>query len=158
MKVAETELVSPTSPAQWAEAKRLVQEYAASLKVDLCFQGFDEELANFEREYGPPAGRFFLALESGRYAGCAGLRRFSDEACEMKRLYVVPAGRGRGIGEALARRIVDEARRLGYRRLVLDTLPDMTAAQALYRSLGFREIASYRHNPVCGTLFFELAL
>lgn len=155
MKVAETELVSPSSPAQWAEAKRLVQEYAASLTVDLCFQGFEAELANFEREYGPPSGAFFLEKNS---LGCGGLRRFADGVAEMKRLYVVPAARGRGIGEALARRIMDEARRLGYRRLVLDTLPDMAAAQALYRSLGFREIASYRHNPVCGTLFFERML
>jgi ribosomal protein S18 acetylase RimI-like enzyme len=155
MKVAETALVSPSSPAQWAEAKRLVQEYAASLKVDLCFQNFDEELAHFEAQYGPPGGAFFL---EAHYLGCVGLRAFEKDTAEMKRLYVAPAGRGRGIGAALARRIIDEARRLGYRRLVLDTLPDMTAAQALYRSLGFREIPSYRHNPVCGTLFFELVL
>lgn len=155
MKVAATQLVRPSSPAQWAEAKRLVQEYAAALKVDLCFQNFAEELASFEREYGPPSGAFFLAKDS---LGCGGLRRFADGVAEMKRLYVVPAGRGRGIGAALARRIVEEARRLGYGRLVLDTLPDMRAAQALYRSLGFREIPSYRHNPVAGTLFFELPL
>lgn len=155
MKVAETELVRPSSPAEWAQAKRQVQEYAASLKVDLCFQNFAEELASFEREYGPPRGAFFLEKN---LLGCGGLRRFGDGVAEMKRLYVVPAGRGRGIGAALARRIVEEARRLGYRRLVLDTLPDMTAAQALYRSMGFKEIESYRHNPVCGTLYFELSL
>ena len=147
--------LTPNSPAQWAEAKRLVQEYAASLKVDLCFQGFDKELAQFETEYGAPGGCFFL--EEG-YLGCAGLRRFADGVGEMKRLYVTPEGRGRGIGEALARSVIEEARRLGYRRLVLDTLPDMKAAQALYRSLGFREIPSYRFNPVAGTLFFELEL
>lgn len=90
--------------------------------------------------------------------GCAGLRRFADGVGEMKRLYVTPRGRGRGIGVALARSVIDEARRLGYRRLVLDTLPDMKAAQALYRSLGFREVPSYRFNPVAGTLFFELEL
>ncbi len=145
----------PRSPEDWEAAKRLVKEYAASLKVDLCFQGFDRELAHFEAEYGPPAGAFFL--DAGRL-GCVGLRRFEDGVGEMKRLYVTPAGRGRGIGEALAARVIEEARRLGYRRLVLDTLPDMTAAQSLYRALGFREIPSYRFNPVAGTLFFELAL
>jgi len=155
VKIAEAQLVAPSSAAEWAEAKRLVREYAASLAVDLCFQDFDHELAHFEEEYGPPGGAFFLEKDA---MGCGGLRKFADGIAEMKRLYVVPAGRGRGIGEALARRIVDEARRLGYRRLVLDTLPDMKAAQALYRSLGFKEIPSYRHNPVSGTLFFELVL
>ncbi|HYD56960.1 MAG TPA: GNAT family N-acetyltransferase [Burkholderiales bacterium] len=145
---------SPATPAEWAEAKRLVKEYAASLDVDLCFQDFGQELDHFEEVYGPPQGRFFL--ESGK--GCAGLRRFAEAVGEMKRLYVVPAARGQGIGEALARAVIDAARVIGYRRVVLDTLPDMKAAQKLYRSLGFRDIAAYRHNPVEGTLFFELQL
>jgi ribosomal protein S18 acetylase RimI-like enzyme len=139
----------------WSEAKRLVKEYAASLNVDLCFQGFDQELAHFETHYGPPDG-CFLVHEAG--LGCVGLRKFAEGVGEMKRLYVVPAARGKGVGEALARRIIEEARGRGYRRLVLDTLPEMKAAQALYRELGFREIPSYRHNPVSGTLYFELAL
>lgn len=139
----------------YAQGKRLVQEYAGSLKVDLCFQNFSEELENFETHYGPPDG-CFLVDEQGR--GCAGLRKLAEGVAEMKRLYVVPAARGRGVGEALARRIVEEARERGYRRLVLDTLPDMKAAQSLYRSLGFREIPSYRPNPVPGALFFELEL
>lgn len=141
--------------ADYVQGKRLVQEYADSLKVDLCFQNFSEELENFETHYGPPDG-CFLVDEQGR--GCVGLRKFADGVGEMKRLYVVPAARGQGVGEALSRRIIDEARKRGYRRLVLDTLPDMKAAQALYRSLGFREIPSYRYNPVPGTLFFELPL
>jgi len=148
-------LVVPASPAQWIEVKRLVLEYAASLEIDLCLQDFERELEHFEKEYGPPAGAFLLESAS---MGCCGLRRFEDGVAEMKRLYVVPAARGRGLGEALARRIIDDARRLGYRRLVLDTLPYMTAAQALYRKLGFREIPPYRRNPVCGALYFELSL
>lgn len=139
----------------WTEGRRLAQEYAASLKVDLCFQNFAEELEHFETHYGPPEG-CFLVHEGG--LGCAGLRKFADGVGEMKRLYVVPAARGRGIGGQLARRIIEEARARGYRRLVLDTLPDMKAAQALYRALGFREIPSYRANPVPGALFFELEL
>jgi ribosomal protein S18 acetylase RimI-like enzyme len=141
--------------ADYEQGRRLVLEYAASLNVDLCFQNFSEELENFETHYGPPDGCF---LVDGQGRGCAGLRKFADGVGEMKRLYVVPAARGQGVGEALARRIIDEARKRGYRRLVLDTLPDMKAAQALYRSLGFREIPSYRYNPVPGTLFFELDL
>lgn len=144
----------PATAADWAEARRLVKEYAAALDVDLCFQNFQHELDHFESEYGPPHGRFFL--EEGK--GCAGLRRFGDGVGEMKRLYVVPSARGEGLGGKLARAVIDAARSLGYRRLVLDTLPDMKAAQALYRSLGFRDISAYRHNPVEGTLFFELAL
>lgn len=135
--------------------KRLVQEYAASLQVDLCFQNFDEELAHFEAHYGAPDGCFLVDAQN---RGCVGLRKFADGVAEMKRLYVVPSARGQGVGEALARRIIEEARSRGYQRLVLDTLPDMKAAQALYRSLGFREIPSYRFNPVAGTLFFELVL
>ncbi|HWA39209.1 MAG TPA: GNAT family N-acetyltransferase [Burkholderiales bacterium] len=139
----------------WDEGRRLVREYAASLAVDLCFQNFDEEMARFETHYGPPDGCFLVHEGS---LGCVGLRKFADGVGEMKRLYVVPEARGRGIGEALARRVIEEARARGYRKLVLDTLPDMKAAQALYRSLGFREIPSYRHNPVAGTLYFELTL
>lgn len=145
---------TPATAAEWAEARRLVREYAASLAVDLRFQNFDHELDHFEEEYGPPHGRFFL--EPGK--GCVGLRRFADGVGEMKRLYVVPAARGEGLGAKLARAVIDAARTLGYRRLVLDTLPDMQAAQALYRSLGFREVSAYRYNPVQGTLFFELVL
>jgi carbonic anhydrase len=144
-----------TSAVDWEEGKRLVREYAGTLGVDLCFQNFDEEMAHFETHYGAPDG-CFIVHEGG--LGCVGLRKFAEGVAEMKRLYVVPAARGKGVGEALARRVIDEARRRGYKRLVLDTLPDMKAAQALYRSLGFREIPSYRFNPVAGTLFFELAL
>jgi ribosomal protein S18 acetylase RimI-like enzyme len=139
----------------WEQGKRLVREYAGTLGVDLCFQNFDEEMAHFEAHYGPPEG-CFIVQEGG--LGCVGLRKFAEGVAEMKRLYVVPAARGQGVGEALARRVIDEARRRGYKRLVLDTLPDMKAAQALYRALGFREIPSYRFNPVAGTLFFELVL
>ncbi len=139
----------------YAEGRRLVKEYAASLDVDLCFQNFDEELAHFETHYGAPDGCFLVDAQN---RGCVGLRRFAEGVAEMKRLYVVPAARGQGVGEALARRVIEEARQRGYKRLVLDTLPDMKAAQALYRSLGFREIPSYRYNPVAGTLFFELEL
>ena len=155
---ATIELVQPHSPGDWLEARRLVEEYAASLNLDLAFQNFAHEMENLAGEYSAPTGAFLIAREHGAALGCAALRRFADGDGEIKRLYVVPAARGRGIGALLARRIVTEARRLGYARLLLDTLPAMREAQALYQSLGFKPTAAYRFNPLPGAAFFELLL
>ena len=133
-------------------------EYADSLELDLSFQNFEHELNNLESEYAPPSGAFVLAVENAQYVGCAGLRRHAEGAGEIKRLYLVPQARGRGIGRVLAEAIVDAARKIGYERLLLDTLPSMTAAQLLYLSLGFRPVDPYRFNPVEGTTFLELKL
>jgi len=155
---ATIELAQPRSPGDWLEARRLVEEYAASLNLDLAFQNFAHEKENLASEYSAPTGAFLIATEHGAALGCAALRRFADGDGEIKRLYVVPAARGRGIGALLARRIVTEARRLGYARLLLDTLPAMREAQALYQSLGFKPTAAYRFNPLPGAAFFELLL
>ncbi|HEX9800611.1 MAG TPA: GNAT family N-acetyltransferase [Thermoanaerobaculia bacterium] len=151
-------LVEPLSAAQWGVARRLVEEYAAALGLDLAFQDFDDEVEHLAREYGPPGGAFLVAALAGEAVGCVGLRAHVEGVGEMKRLYVAPAGRGRGTGRALVAGIVARARALGYRRMVLDTLPSMHAARALYRSFGFREIAPYRYNPVPGTSFLALEL
>lgn len=135
-----------------------MQAYADSLGVDLSFQDFAGELERLPAEYGPPAGVFLLAEHEAVAVGCAGLRRFADGVCEMKRLYVAPAWRGRGAGRLLSEGIVAEARRLGYARIVLDTLEFMKDAQALYTALGFRPIPAYRFNPLPGAAYFELAL
>lgn len=138
--------------------RSLFEEYAASLDTDLCFQGFAEELAGLPGDYAPPGGRLLLALKDGQTAGCIALRPLNTGVCEMKRLYVRPAFRAHGIGRALVDRLIHEARSAGYQHLRLDTLPSMTGAQALYRRLGFREIAPYYDSPVEGTVFLELQL
>ena len=132
----------------------LFREYAASLGVDLSFQGFDAEVADLPHGYDV----LLVARVGGEPVGCVGVRPQSGDACEMKRLYVRPAGRGLGVGRALALAAIERARAAGYARMRLDTLPTMQAAQRLYESLGFVEIEPYRHNPIAGSRFLELRL
>jgi GNAT superfamily N-acetyltransferase len=146
------------SPELWAVARRLVEEYAASLNVDLSYQDFQHELDSLSEMYGPPGGCYLMARQGDVFLGGVGLRRLTPTDCEMKRLYVTPSGRGTGVGRTLAQGVVWEARRLGYERMLLDTLPTMTYAQALYRSMGFQPIDPYRFSPVPGTTFLGLDL
>lgn len=138
--------------------RQLFREYEAAIQVDLCFQGFQKELAELPGAYAPPSGRLLLAFEGDHAAGCGALRPLGSDVCEMKRLYVKPQHRGKSLGAALARTLIEQARQAGYARMRLDTLPSMARAIAMYRSLGFYEIAAYRFNPVPGALFFELRL
>ena len=152
-------LVEADGPDDLAAARRLFQAYADWLAVDLCFQGFAQELATLPGAYAPPAGRLLLAKVGGDAIGCVGLRPLEPGNCEMKRLWVEPGFAGVGIGRALALRIIAEARAIGYERMRLDTIaPRMPAAQRLYASLGFREIPAYYHNPLDGVLMLELDL
>ena len=143
-------------PGELATARELIEEYVDSLGIDLGFQEIDKELAEFPGAYAPPVGCVILAYADGDPAGCVAVRPFEDDSCEMKRLYVRPPYRGHGTGRALAVAAIEAARELGYGRMRLDTQPEMDAARALYRSLGFREIEPYRYNPTPGTAYMEL--
>ena len=155
-----TSFLQAESPDEVALARELFLEYAGWLGFSLCFQNFDEELAGLPGAYAPPRGRLLLASREGDVAaGCVALRPILDGACEMKRLYVRPAFRGQGLGRGLAVRIIEEARALGYERMLLDTLPDkMAGAIKVYRALGFTERGPYYQTPDKGFLFMELKL
>jgi ribosomal protein S18 acetylase RimI-like enzyme len=149
-------MMEPVLERGFREADRdaivaLLREYWASLGVSLCFQNFDAELADLPGDYAPPGGAMIVARAAGtqELVGCVAFRAVagSPGLCEMKRLYVRPAGRGSGLGRALALAAMDEARRCGYARMCLDTLPSLTAAQALYRDLGFRQTGVADSQP-----------
>jgi putative acetyltransferase len=138
--------------------KMLFEEYANSLDFDLAFQDFQEELTTLPGEYAPPKGSLLLAKHENKVDGCVALRELSDGVCEMKRLYVKPQFRGLGVGKSLAEAVIEEARKIGYNRMRLDTAPSMKAARMLYASLGFKQISPYRYNPLEGAVFMELML
>jgi ribosomal protein S18 acetylase RimI-like enzyme len=151
-------IVPAVASAEIERVRALFREYEQSLGVDLCFQGFAQELASLPGAYAPPRGRLLLALDGAEPVGCVALRPLGDDVCEMKRLYLRPTLRGRGAGRQLAERIIAEARAIGYRAMRLDTLPAMKDAIAMYERLGFRPIAPYYANPVPGTRYLERAL
>lgn len=159
-RVAATEprLLYADSGELVEHARALFREYQAEIGVDLCFQGCAEERAQLPGAYAPPSGRLIVALHGTAVAGCVALRGLEGRVGEMKRLYVRPPLRRAGVGRALALRILDDARLIGYHSVRLDTLPSMREARALYRSLGFREIPPYYPNPVPGAVFLERAL
>jgi putative acetyltransferase len=152
----ECELIAVARGEDVERIRRLFVEYARDLPFDLSFQNFEDELAGLPGRYAPPGGRMLLAKSGEVFVGCVALRQIGDGVCEMKRLFVQPALRGRGIGKALANAIIEEARRIGYKRMRLDTV--LEPAKCLYRSLGFREIPPYQPVPIAGVVFMELEL
>ena len=156
-----TATIAPASGAvDLIDIARLFRAYAEGLPIDLGYQGFEAELAGLPGRYAPPAGALLIARgHNGALLGCVALRPLDEPGvCEMKRLYVAPAGRGQGIGRKLADAVIAAARTAGYAEMRLDTLASMTAARTLYSSLGFREIDAYYETPVEGTVFLALAL
>ncbi len=154
-----TRIVQVSSEAEVEAVASLFREYAASLGLDLGFQGFSEELAGLPGDYRPLRGALFLAVENGVAIGCVGLRPLEwPRIAELKRLYVRPHDRGHGLGTLLSQAALSVAREAGYRLVRLDTLPTMLAARCLYKTLGFSEIEAYRFNPVPGARYLELVL
>ena len=162
MQAPEIRLVVADSPPLIAAAREIFREYAQSLRVDLCFQNFEAELAELPGEYAAPEGQLLLALVDGELAACGAMRSLRDvdyaNACEMKRLFVRPAFRRFGLGRMLAESLLDEARRAGYSAMLLDTLDDMEAARGLYGTLGFEEIPPYYFNPIAGAHYLKADL
>jgi GNAT superfamily N-acetyltransferase len=151
--------VGPAAEADLAEARELIVEYARTLGDHVLYmQDFAEELAALPGAYAPPRGALLLARVGGAAAGCVALRPLGDDLCELKRMYVRPAYRGGGVGRSLVEAALAEARRLGYRRVCLDTLPSMAAAVALYRALGFAPIEPYGAVPIPDALYLGLEL
>lgn len=158
-KTRAATLRDANGPADMELIRTMFREYADWLQIDLCFQGFDEELAGLPGKYAPPGGALLFAVAGGTEIGCVGFRATPEGDAEMKRLWVRPEGRGTGAGRLLAHRIVELARDAGYRRMVLDTFPDkMLAANALYDELGFVEIPAYYDNPESGVTYRALDL
>jgi putative acetyltransferase len=150
---------SMTSIEEMEPVRLLFREYAGSMDIDLCFQNFEQELADLPGEYAPPSGCLLLGTVGDEPAGCVALKKLAEGMCEMKRLYVRSRHRGTGLGRMLAEQDIREATRLGYQAIRLDTIPSvMGSAVALYRSLGFLAIPAYCFNPILGAMFMELRL
>ena len=158
MNPSPLRIAPAASPDQIDEIRSLFLEYERFLRVKLCFQSFEAELAGLPGRYAPPGGALLLAMDGLRPAGCAALRKLDDGIGEMKRLFVRPEYRGRGLGRALILRVLDEAIAAGYARIRLDTLARLEAAGRLYQSLGFKRITPYYANPLEDVVYWELAL
>lgn len=156
--MSHIDIVPAVSTADYAAGRALIEEYAAALGVDLCFQNFATEIADLPGCYGPPDGCLLLARIDGQSVGCIAIRRHANTVCEMKRLYVKTAYRGAHLGRRLVEAAVRQATHLGYTRIVLDTLPGMVEAQRLYASFDFREIEAYYPNPMPGVRYLALEL
>ena len=162
MTPSQIKLVTPVTPDEFQVTRRIFEEYAQQLGVDLCFQNFDAELNDLPGDYAQPQGALLLALVDGQLAGCCAMRPLisSDypNACEMKRLYVRISYRRLGLGRQLAEAILDAARVAGFHHMLLDTLTEMESARALYQDLKFEEIPPYYHNPIAGAHYLKVVL
>jgi putative acetyltransferase len=152
------ELIDTARHPRLSALRELLHDYQRYIGVDLCFQSFEEEMALLPGQFAPPEGRLYAALIGEQLAGCIALRRHDDQCAEMKRLFVRPAFHGQGLGKQLAMHIIQDAQQLGYRRIMLDTLPMMQAAQTMYEAMGFKDTSAYVHNPIAGVRYMALEL
>jgi putative acetyltransferase len=155
---APMQIKQASFPEDSETLKSLIREYIAWLDMDLSYRGFEQEMAQFEQLFTLPSGFFLMAHSDGGVVGCVGLLRHIESTAEVKRLYVKPSFRGQQLGEQLIRALIQKAQSHGFMRLILDAVPQTTAAQKLYQSMGFQQIEPYYDNPVPGTKFYELAL
>lgn len=158
MSIIEYSIANAETAEQINSVKELFLEYARSLDFNLCFQNFEKELSELPGDYSSPGGALLLLSIGGKNAGCVALRKIDDRNCEMKRLYVRTVFRGKGLGKILALAIIEEAKRIGYETMRLDTVPSMKEAIELYRKLSFKQVEPYRYNPVAGAIYMELCL
>jgi len=140
------------------EVRTLFKEYHKMLGVDLCFQDFEDELKTLPGKYAQPDGRLYVITLENKLAGCIGLRRYDETRCEMKRLFVRPQFRGLRLGQILAEKIIQDAKDIGYKEMVLDTLSSLESAVYMYRKMGFEEVEPYYDNPLKDVIYFELKL
>ena len=158
LPLGEMKIKHPQTKTEMDEIRRLFREYESFLDVDLCFQSFEEELASLPGKYSRPSGDLLIGLDGERIVGCVAIRKLDDGVCEMKRLFVRPEARGKGLGRRLAQEIIKVARELGYSIMRLDTLDKLLEAKRLYENLGFRKTESYYENPLPGVVYLELVL
>ena len=151
-------IVRAATPGDIPDARQMLAEYVAWIGLDLAFQEIEAELAGLPGDYAPPRGALFVGAEDASLGGMIGIRALDGRTCEMKRLFVRPAARGHGLARRLVDAAIEEARRIGYEEMRLDTLPMMTAAQSLYVAMGFRDIAPYYATPIAGTRFMAKIL
>lgn len=147
-----------TTEQDFKDTKDLFLEYANSLNFELCFQNFEKEISDIPSQYSEPSGAIILCYDEDKPIGCVGLRKFGEGICEMKRLYLRKGARGKGTGRILAERIIEKAKELGYKKMQLDTIETMKEAISLYKSIGFKEISTYRYNPLKGVIYMKLEI
>ncbi len=153
------EIIEVNSIELIEETKKLFREYEKWLNVSLCFQGFEEEVNTLPGKYGSPEGKLYIVKSDNKFSGCIALRKLEDGICEMKRLYLQPELRGKGIGNELVSKIIHDAKDLGYKKMRLDTIKEkMPNAVRMYEKYGFVKTEKYYDNPNPHTLFMELDL
>jgi len=152
------QIIRCSNESDYTLAKKISQDYIEWLNIDLTFQNIDKEFSEFSSMYGPPYGVYLLSFLNNELAGGVGLRKLEDDACEMKRLYVYDQFKGKGIGRSLCEELIREAKKMGYKRMRLDSMKRLSAAIRLYERIGFKDIEMYRYNPDPTTRFMEIDL